>query len=59
VGKIERDYGVFPFPDARDPGAGPERQHVYSVRFAARELWGNQAAVKDAVYIDLWDDYLE
>ena len=34
-------------------------QHAYSVRFAARELWGDQAAPCDAVYIDLWDDYLE
>jgi nitrile hydratase len=34
-------------------------QHVYSVRFAARELWGEQASPRDAVYIDLWDDYLE
>jgi nitrile hydratase len=59
VGTIERDYGVFPLPDTSGPGAGTERQHVYSVRFAARELWGNQAAAKDSVYIDLWDDYLE
>jgi hypothetical protein len=22
-------------------------------------LWGEQAALKDAVYVDLWDDYLE
>jgi nitrile hydratase len=32
---------------------------LYSVRFAARELWGEQASGRDAVYIDLWDDYLE
>jgi nitrile hydratase subunit beta len=32
---------------------------VYSVRFAARELWGRQAAPQDSVYVDLWDDYLE
>jgi nitrile hydratase len=29
------------------------------VRFAARELWGEAAAARDAVYIDLWEDYLE
>ena len=40
-------------------GCGPKRQHVYSVRFAARELWGEQASPRDFVYIDLWDDYLE
>jgi nitrile hydratase len=34
-------------------------QHVYSVRFTARELWGEQASPRDAVYLHLWDDYLE
>jgi nitrile hydratase subunit beta len=29
------------------------------VRFAARELWGQQAAPQDSVYVDMWDDYLE
>jgi nitrile hydratase len=36
-----------------------ERQHLYSVRFSVRELWDEQAALQDAVYIDMWDDYLE
>jgi nitrile hydratase subunit beta len=31
----------------------------YSVRFSARELWGDQAPAQDAVYVELWDDYLE
>jgi nitrile hydratase beta subunit len=30
-----------------------------SVRFSARELWGDAAMPQDAVYIDMWDDYLE
>jgi hypothetical protein len=30
-----------------------------SVCFAARELWGAQAAERDCVYVDMWDDYLE
>jgi len=29
------------------------------VRFAARELWGEAANPADAVYLDLWEDYLE
>jgi nitrile hydratase len=32
---------------------------VYSVRFAARELWGQGASPLDGVYVDLWDEYLE
>jgi hypothetical protein len=29
------------------------------VRFAAREIWGLDAAERDFVYVDLWDDYLD
>jgi len=59
LGMIERDYGVSVFPDTRAHGLGSKPQHVYSVRFAARELWGEQASQRDSVYIDMWDDYLE
>jgi nitrile hydratase subunit beta len=58
-GIIERDQGVFAFPDAVASGLGEKPQHVYSVRFSARELWGEQAMPQDTVYIDMWDDYLE
>jgi nitrile hydratase len=57
LGTIMRDYGVFVFPDA--DGLGEMPQHVYSVRFEARELWGNAASQSDSVYVDLWDDHLE
>lgn len=58
-GIVERDHGVFVFPDtsAHDRGAKP--QHVYSVRFTARELWGGQAGERDTLRLDLWDDYLD
>jgi nitrile hydratase beta subunit len=59
AGAIDRDHGVFVFPDSNAHFLGERAQHVYSVRFAARELWGEQAPANDAVYIDLWDDYLE
>jgi nitrile hydratase beta subunit len=59
VGVIERDHGVYVFPDTNAEFRGENPQHVYSVRFAARELWGEQASPRDAVYIDMWDDYLE
>ncbi|HKS95443.1 MAG TPA: nitrile hydratase subunit beta [Terriglobia bacterium] len=59
VGIVERDQGVFVFPDTNALYLGEKPQHVYSVRFAARELWGDAAQPRDAVYIDLWDDYLE
>ena len=59
LGSIARDHGVHVFPDSRAHFRGENPQHLYSVRFAARELWGEAAAVQDAVYLDLWDDYLE
>ena len=58
-GVIVRDHGVYLFPDTNSLGQGEKRQHVYSVRFTARDLWGEGAAVRDSVHLDLWDDYLE
>lgn len=59
TGTVIRDHGVFVFPDTNSQFLGEKPQHLYSVRFAARELWGEQAAPKDSVYLDLWDDYLD
>jgi nitrile hydratase len=59
TGRIDRDHGVYVFPDTNAHGQGEQRQHVYSVRFTARELWGESASPIDSVYLDLWDDYLE
>jgi nitrile hydratase subunit beta len=59
VGVIESDQGVFSFADRIAHFLADKPQHVYSVRFTARELWGDAANSKDTVYLDLWDDYLE
>jgi nitrile hydratase subunit beta len=59
AGVIHRNHGVYVFPDTNALLQGENPQHVYSVRFAARELWGAEASRRDAVYIDLWDNYLE
>jgi nitrile hydratase len=58
-GVVDRDHGVFIFPDAHAAGQGKKPQHVYAVRFTARELWGPEASARDSVYVDLWDDYLD
>ena len=58
-GTIDRGHGVFVFQDTAAYSKGEKPQHVYSVRFAARDLWGEQAAPQDSVYLDLCDDYLE
>jgi nitrile hydratase subunit beta len=47
-------------PDTNGHGGPDKPQHDYGVRFSARELWGDaETAAQDAVYIDLFDDYLE
>jgi nitrile hydratase subunit beta len=59
AGVVMRDNGVDALSDSVAQGLGEKPQHVYSVRFTARELWGEQANAIDSVYVDLWDDYLE
>ncbi len=63
-GAIARDYGVFIFPDTHALGQGKSPQHLYSVRFAGDDVWGDEvlgqgAPAKDVVYVDLWDSYLD
>jgi nitrile hydratase beta subunit len=59
TGVIVRDHGVYVFPDSNAHFRGEKRQHVYSVRFTAQELWGSSASPRDSVHLDLWDDHLE
>jgi len=58
-GVVEHDHGVFVFPDTSAHGQGQKPQHVYSVKFAAQELWGAGAPSRDHLYLDLWDDYMD
>lgn len=58
-GVVDRDHGVFFFPDAAAGGQGHVPQHCYSVRFMARELWGEQASPLDSIQIDLFDEYMD
>lgn len=58
-GVVDRVHGVFVFPDTNAHFQGESPQHVYSVRFEARDLWGEAHSAAGAVYVDLWDDYLD
>ena len=57
-GVVERDHGVFAFPDTGAHGLGEKPQHVYSVKFSFQELWGEDAADNMYLYIDMFDDYM-
>jgi nitrile hydratase beta subunit len=59
IGIVDRVHGAHVFPDSNAHFRGENPQHLYSVRFSARELWGEEAASRDAVYIDLWESYLD
>jgi nitrile hydratase len=59
TGVVARDRGVFTLPDREHVAAEPTPQHVYLVRFTAREVWGDAAPGHDTLYIDMWEDYLE
>ncbi len=58
TGLIERHYGAHVYPDSNAHGRGPDPQHLYSVRFSAREVWGEDASARDAIFADLWEPYL-
>src|SRR5262249_20622179 len=57
-GVVVADRGVFSFPAANAAGEGLTPQHVYTVAFDARALWGDDTTA-DSVCVDLWEDYLE
>ena len=61
VGTVIRDHGLFDLQDTDEAGQrlGGPPEHVYSVRFAARELWGDGASGREWVSVDLWEQYLE
>lgn len=59
TGSVTVDHGVFVFPDTSAHRNGPKPQHVYTVVFTARDLWGDAGHPRDRMYVDLWDDYME
>ncbi|WP_293907267.1 nitrile hydratase subunit beta [Phenylobacterium sp.] len=59
VGVIQRRHGPHVLPDSNARGAGEDPRHLYTVCFAARELWGPDAPARDSVRLDLWEPYLE
>ena len=59
TGVVHRVHGVFVFADANAMGLGEQPQYLYSVRFPARALWGDEAGERDSLYLDLWDRHLD
>lgn len=59
VGVVAAQRGSHVFPDTVAHDRGENAQPLYTVRFEAKELWGDNVARRDCVFIDLWEDYLE
>ena len=59
TGEVLLRHGAHVLPDSNAHFRGENPQHLYAVRFSARELWGPEAAPRDSVTLDLWESYLE
>lgn len=57
-GVVEAYRGTHVLPDTNMRGDGPA-EPLYTVSFAASDLWPDAAGRKDRVYLDLWESYLE
>ena len=60
-GTVAAVYAAYDLPD-EPPGRAHEdapAQQLYSVRFEGAELWGASAEPGTALYVDVWEGYLE
>lgn len=57
VGTVTAYHGAHSLPDA---GAKGEHlgEHLYTVSFAAQDLWGPESDSRDRVAMELWESYL-
>ena len=59
VGTIETVHGAHVYPDSHARFAGEDPQPLYTLRFAAEELFGEGADLGLSVSIEAWEPYLE
>src|SRR5215468_10871279 len=58
LGTVEAVRGCHVFPDTAAVGAGENPQWLYTVVFAGRELWGEEADPAIRVSIEAFEPYL-
>jgi nitrile hydratase len=58
-GVIAAHHGTKLFPDARALGRRARAQHLYTVAFEGRDLWGEEAEARTEARVDLYEPYLE
>lgn len=59
IGKVILSHGAHVLPDSNAHGLGENPEPLYTVAFAAADLWGTAEAEGDEVTLDLWQSYLE
>jgi len=59
TGVVERINGCHVFPDSAAHGKGENPQWLYTVVFASRELWGDDADPALKISIEAFEPYLE
>jgi nitrile hydratase len=59
AGTIARLHGTHVLPDASARGARDIAEPLYQVRFEPAELFGPGAEPRGAVFVDLWESYLD
>ncbi len=57
-GRIEAFHGFHVLPDTNLAGGGPA-EPLYTVAFAASDLWPEEPGLNHRVHLDLWESYLE
>jgi nitrile hydratase len=58
-GRIATIHPPAVFPDTDAHGMGENPQHIYTVSFDGRDLWGDTAEPNLKVQLGLWESYLE
>jgi nitrile hydratase beta subunit len=58
-GTVIAHHGAMALPDSRARFEGDAPEHLYTVRFEGRELWGDEAEPASSVCLDLFESYLE
>jgi hypothetical protein len=59
TGVVEAVHGPYRLPDTHAHHRSIDWEPVYTVRFAASDLWGDAAEPRTSVTVDLWQTYLD
>ncbi|MGB3316756.1 MAG: nitrile hydratase subunit beta [Albidovulum sp.] len=58
TGTVILSHGAHVLPDANAHGLGEQPEPLYTIAFAAADLWGTAESEGDEVTLDLWQSYL-